>query len=68
MEEEEKKAEGTTNKDEPQGEVMAKLEITLYRNGYSKLSGPLVNKALCKGMLSMAAQIIDDWKPTSEVL
>jgi len=44
-------------------QIMAKLEIILYKDGNARASGPLANKALCKGMLAMAAQIVDDWRP-----
>jgi hypothetical protein len=44
-------------------QVLAKMEIIFYKDGNGRASGPLANKALCKAMLAMAAQIVDEWKP-----
>lgn len=51
----EEKIEGT--------KIIAKLEIELYSDGNARITGPLPNKALCKGMLAMAQQIVDEWRP-----
>jgi len=49
-----------------QSQIAMELTITILKNGQTKVTGPLNNRALCEAILQDAYNMIKEYSPKSE--